>query len=129
MQREEFLKTKISFETLIGTKTNIESQRTNWTTKTNKCGELSNIQVNITLNLSKEMAVLWFTKNQLVFGSRVIQKQYQLVILNDELSNLKAKNRIKKEKRERKLVFLRKWYEVGGKDKELEREIKKVLKD
>jgi hypothetical protein len=29
MQREEFLKTKISFETLIGTKTNIESQRTN----------------------------------------------------------------------------------------------------
>ena len=127
---EKFIKLKSSFETLIDAKTNIEKakEQIEQLKPINEIAiELSNIQSElIRLNLSKEMAVYWFAKKSVeLFGLELAKSNIQLGILNDELLNLKAKETELKGE-ERSLSISIESDEVGGKIKELEREIKSL---
>ena len=127
---EKFIKLKSSFETLIDAKTNIEKakEQIEQLKPINEIAiELSNIQNELkTLSLSKEMAVYWFAKKSVeLFGLELSKINIRLGILNDELSNLKAKEtELKGEERSIALSIERE--EVYNKIKELEREIKNL---
>ena len=127
---EKFIKLKSSFETLIDAKTNIEKakEQIDQLKPINEIAiELSNIQNELLkLNLSKEMAVYWFAKKSVeLFELEISKSNIQLGILNDELSNLKTKETELKGE-ERSLSISIENDEVGGKIKELEREIKSL---
>jgi uncharacterized protein YPO0396 len=129
---EKFIKLKSSFETLIDAKTNIEKakEQIEQLKPINEIAiELSNIQSElITLNLSKEMAVYWFAKKSVeLFGLELSKSKNLSDGLNDELKVLKDKeNSLKQE--ERSLAISIESDEVGGKIKELERDIKQLEK-
>ena len=72
------------------------------------------------------MSVYWFAKKSVeLFGLELSNSNIQLGILNDELSSLKVKETELKGE-ERSLSISIESDEVGGKIKELEREIKSL---
>jgi uncharacterized protein YPO0396 len=129
---EKFIKLKSSFTTLIDAKTNIEKakEQIEQLTPINEIAiELDKIQNEIkTLNVSKEMAVYWFAgKSVELFELELLKNNSQLDELNDELKVLKEREDLLKGE-ERSLSISIETDEVGGKIKELEKDIKQLEK-
>ncbi len=129
---EKFIKLKSSFETLIDAKTNIEKakEQIEQLTPINEIAiELSNIQSELnTLNLSKEMAVYWFAKKTVeLFKLELSKSNTRLDEFNEDLRILKEKEDLLKGE-ERSLAISIESDEVGGKIKELEKDIKNLEK-
>jgi uncharacterized protein YPO0396 len=127
---EKFIKLKSSFETLIDAKTNIEKAREQigQLSPINEIAiELSNIQSELkTLTISKGMAVYWFAKKTVeLFELEFLKCKTQLNELNEELKILKDKEDSLKQE-ERSLSIFIESDEVGGKIKELEKEIRNL---
>lgn len=127
---EKFIKLKSSFETLIDAKTNIEKakEQIEQLSPINEIAiELANIQSELkTLTISKEMAVYWFAKKTVeLFELELSKCKTQVDELNEELKVLKDKEDSLKQE-ERSLSISIESDEVGGKIKELEKDIKNL---
>lgn len=127
---EKFIKLKSSFETLIDAKTNIEKakEQIEQLKPINEiASNLATIQIELTtLNASQEMAVYWFAKKSLeLFALELSKSNTRLDEFKDELTILKDKEELLKGD-ERSLSILIESDEVGGKIKELEKEIKQL---
>lgn len=127
---EKFIKLKSSFETLIDAKTNIEKakEQIEQLSPINEIAiELANIQSELkTLTISKEMAVYWFAKKTVeLFELELSKCKTQVDELNEALKFLKDKEDSLKQE-ERSLSISIESDEVGGKIKELEKDIKNL---
>lgn len=127
---EKFIKLKSSFETLIDAKTNIEKakEQIEQLSPINEIAiELANIQSELkTLTISKEMAVYWFAKKTVeLFELELSKCKTQVDELNEALKVLKDKEDSLKQE-ERSLSISIESDEVGGKIKELEKDIKNL---
>lgn len=129
---EKFIKLKSSFTTLIDAKTNIEKakEQIEQLKPINEIAiELAKIQNEIQkLNLSKDMSVYWFAEKSVeLFELELLKSHTQLDELNDELKVLKEREDLLKGE-ERSLSISIETDEVGGKIKELEKDIKQLEK-
>lgn len=128
----EFIQLKESFLTLMDAKTNIEKakEQISQLTPINHIAiELERIQVELTrLNLDKEVAVYFFAKKNIELSEKELQTcEEKLTDLNEQLNELKFKeDSLKQEERSISLSIERD--EVGGKIKELEKEIRQLEK-
>jgi uncharacterized protein YPO0396 len=127
---EKFIKLKSSFETLIDAKTNIEKTKEQiYQLKPidKIASELAAIQNELQkLTDSKGMAVYWFAKKSLeLFEFELSKSKIQLFLLNEELKTLRDKEDSLKQE-ERSLSISIESDEVGGKIKELEKDIKQI---
>ena len=125
---EKFIKLKSSFETLIDAKTNIEKAKEQiyQLEPIDKIAtELATIQNELKkLTDSKEMSVYWFAEKSVeLFELELSKSKIQLGILNEELKSLRDKEDSLKQE-ERSLSISIESDEVGGKIKELEKDIK-----
>lgn len=126
----EFIQLKESFLTLMDAKTNIEKakEQISQLTPINQIAiELERIQVELTrLNLDKEVAVYFFAKKNIELSEKELQTcEEKLTVLNEQLNELKFKeDSLKQEERSISLSIERD--EVGGKIKELEKEIRQL---
>ncbi len=129
---EKFIKLKSSFETLINTKTNIEKakEQIQQLTPINEIAiELSKIEMELkALTISKEMAVCWFAKKTVeLFELELLKNKTKLGELNEELKVLKESEDLLKQD-EISLSISIERDEIGGKIKELEKDIKQLEK-
>ncbi len=126
----EFVQLKESFLTLMDAKTNIEKakEQIKQLMPINEIAiTLTNIQVDIErLENSKETAVFWFAKKSVELGEKELEKcKEEIQRLNDELTELRGKEEILKQE-ERAISISIEKDEVGGKIKDLEKEIKNL---
>ena len=129
---EKFIKLKSSFETLIDAKTNIEKakKQIEQLAPIDKIAtELSKNKIELkALNISKEMAVCWFAKKSVELCElELLKSKTHLDELNEELKVLKQREDLLKQE-ERSLSIAIESDEVGGKIKELEKDIKQLDK-
>lgn len=126
----EFIQLKESFLTLMDAKTNIEKakeQIAQLTPINEIANKLNKIQSQfIRLNESKEFGVYWFAKKNVELAEKELVKYNEnLESLDLELKELKAKEELLKQE-ERAFSISIESDEVGGKIKDLEKEIKSL---
>ena len=127
----EFKELKTSFLTLMDAKVNIEKtkeQIAQLSPIDDIASKLQDIQSELKkLNQSKELAVYWFAKKQIELGEmELLNYQANLELLKEELSAYKkTEDNLKSE--ERTLSISIESDEVGGKIKDLEKEIKRLI--
>lgn len=126
----EFIQLKESFLTLMDAKTNIEKAKEQ-IKLLNPINEIAIALTNfkadlIKLEKSKETAVYWFAKKGVELGEKELEKcNEKLQRLNDELTDLRNKEEELKQE-ERTISISIEKDEVGGKIKDLEKEIKNL---
>ncbi|MUP40061.1 ATP-binding protein [Labilibaculum euxinus] len=126
----EFIQLKESFLTLMDAKTNIEKakeQIAQLTPINENANQLNKIKESLLqLKQSKETAVYWFAKKGFELGEKELKKcKAELVLLNEELKELRNKEETLKQDERRISISIEK-DEVGSKIKDLEKEIRQL---
>ncbi|WP_240665630.1 ATP-binding protein [Lutibacter sp. HS1-25] len=126
----EFIQLKESFLTLMDAKTNIEKAKEQIAqlAPINEIAiQLNKIKENLKhLEQSKETAVYWFAMKGVELGEKELKKcKAEIVLLNEELKELRNKEETLKQDERRISISIEK-DEVGSKIKDLEKEIRQL---